>query len=109
MIEKQIHEAYRFLRENNHTVPDEVLEFIKTAALEALKKDSDNQKWKYLFVTEDGHYYKGQSVSEDDWDSVDDGILDVLDTETMTLLVRGKQPYEIEEYLPSSPESDPRI
>lgn len=34
MIErKDIHKAYLFLRENEHTIPSETLEFIKRAAL----------------------------------------------------------------------------
>ena len=37
-LEKEIHEAYRFLRENNHTISDEALELMKAASLEYLNK-----------------------------------------------------------------------
>ena len=37
LLEKSIHQAYRFLRENNHLIPDEHLDFIKFAALKQLK------------------------------------------------------------------------
>jgi hypothetical protein len=36
-MRKSIHAAYRFLRENNHNISDEVLDFIKDAALEKLE------------------------------------------------------------------------
>jgi len=34
---KEIIEAIVFLRENNHTIPSETIEFMKNASLEALK------------------------------------------------------------------------
>jgi hypothetical protein len=34
---KEVHEAYRFLRENNHSISDEVIDLMKKSALEALK------------------------------------------------------------------------
>lgn len=38
MIKKEdIHKAYRVLREKNHDIPDETLEFIKNAALKELR------------------------------------------------------------------------
>lgn len=38
MINKEdIHKAYRFLREKNHDIPDEVLDFMKQCSLDALK------------------------------------------------------------------------
>ena len=38
MIKKEdIHKAYRVLREKNHDIPDETLEFIRDAALKALE------------------------------------------------------------------------
>jgi len=35
-MKKEIIEAYIFLRENNHTIPSETLEFMKDAAIEKL-------------------------------------------------------------------------
>ena len=40
-LEKSIHEAYRFLRTNNHTIPSEHLEFIKDAALKAVRESGE--------------------------------------------------------------------
>jgi len=37
-LEKEIREAYIFLRENNHTIPSETLEFMKDASLEKLNQ-----------------------------------------------------------------------
>lgn len=37
-IEKEIWEAYLFLRNNNNTIPSDTLEFIRDAALEKLKQ-----------------------------------------------------------------------
>lgn len=36
-LESSIHEAYLFLRKNNHTIPSDHLVFIKDAALEKAK------------------------------------------------------------------------
>lgn len=33
MTEKDINDAYVFLRENNHSIPDNVLDFMKSASL----------------------------------------------------------------------------
>ena len=38
ITEKTIIEAYVFLRENNQTIPDETLDFMKGASLEKLKE-----------------------------------------------------------------------
>ena len=38
VTEKQIIDAYLFLRKKNHSLPDEVLEFMKKAALQKLKE-----------------------------------------------------------------------
>jgi hypothetical protein len=35
-LEKEVHDAYRFLRENNHTVSDEVLDLMKNSAIDYL-------------------------------------------------------------------------
>lgn len=56
-IEKEIREAYIFLREKNHTVPSETLEFMKDAAIEKLWGDgkinsSDNLAIKQIPVKE---------------------------------------------------------
>ena len=37
-IEKEIWEAYFFLREKNNTIPSDTLEFIRDAALEKVKQ-----------------------------------------------------------------------
>ena len=37
-LEKEIHEAYRFLRENNNTISDKAIDLMKTASLEYLNK-----------------------------------------------------------------------
>lgn len=37
-LTKEIHEAHRCLRELNHTIPSETLNFIRTAALRAAEK-----------------------------------------------------------------------
>lgn len=39
-VEKEIREAIIFLREHNHTIPSETLEFMKAASLDKLKKRS---------------------------------------------------------------------
>ena len=36
-LEKEIREAVIFLRENNHTIPSDTIEFMKQASLEKLK------------------------------------------------------------------------
>jgi len=36
-VEKEIREAYLFLRERNNTIPSETLEFMKDASLEKLR------------------------------------------------------------------------
>jgi hypothetical protein len=41
-LEKEIREAVVFLRSNNNTIPSETIEFIKIAALEKLKRGSEN-------------------------------------------------------------------
>lgn len=38
-FKKQIIDAYLWIRKNNNTIPDEVLDFMKEAALEKLEKD----------------------------------------------------------------------
>ena len=38
-----IHKAYKFLRENNNSIPDEVLDFMKEASLE--KMDKSNKQY----------------------------------------------------------------
>jgi pyruvate-formate lyase-activating enzyme len=43
MIRKRdIHKAYRFLREKNHDIPDEVLDFMKDSSLAALNEGEEN-------------------------------------------------------------------
>ena len=37
-LEHSIHQAYIFMRKNNHSIPDEDLEFIRDAALEKLRE-----------------------------------------------------------------------
>ena len=37
ITEEDIHKAYRILREKDHSIPDETLEFIKDASLKAFK------------------------------------------------------------------------
>ena len=37
-LEKEIREAYMFLRENNHTVPSDTLQFMLDASLDKLKR-----------------------------------------------------------------------
>ena len=37
ITEKEIRDAYIFLRKNNFSIPDDTLDFIKEAALEKLK------------------------------------------------------------------------
>jgi hypothetical protein len=46
-VEKEIREAYLFLREHNNTIPSETLEFMKDASLEKLeliRKNKDGRK-----------------------------------------------------------------
>ena len=38
-VEKEIREAVVFLREHNHTIPSETIEFMKQASLEKLNSD----------------------------------------------------------------------
>ena len=47
MTKEDIHKAWRFLREHNHDIPDETLDFIRDAALEKLSNycDGTNHKW----------------------------------------------------------------
>jgi len=54
-IKREIIEAYLFLRENNHTIPSETLEFIKVAAInavEGLPKLGKCHFCKHMFSTE---------------------------------------------------------
>ena len=54
--EKEIREAIIFLREHNHTIPSETLEYMKQASLAQLEKDNkplslsdwggDGQPWR---------------------------------------------------------------
>lgn len=41
VTKKSIMEAYKFLRENNNTVSDETLDFMKDASLRAFEKMKD--------------------------------------------------------------------
>ena len=50
ITEQSILEAYIFLRENNHSIPDETLDFMKGASLDKLteiNKYKDNPPCKY--------------------------------------------------------------
>jgi hypothetical protein len=38
-LEKEIKRAYVWIRKNNHTIPDEVLDFMKDASIEKLRKE----------------------------------------------------------------------
>ncbi len=46
VTEERIIEAYVFLRENNQSIPDEVLDFMKSVAIEKLNEIKDfGRKW----------------------------------------------------------------
>jgi hypothetical protein len=54
LLEKQIREAYIFLREKNMTIPSDTLQFMLDASLEKLKnietKDSEVVDYNSLFI-----------------------------------------------------------
>jgi len=68
ITEKEIRDAYIFLRKNNFSIPDDTLDFIKEAALEKLKaipldavvsphtKNFENWLNKYFVLSEGLHY-----------------------------------------------------
>ena len=43
-IEKEIREAYIFLRENNHTIPSDTLEFMLNASLDKVNVNKQSKK-----------------------------------------------------------------
>jgi len=47
-LEKEIREAIVFLREHNHTIPSETLEFMKAASLDKLRFPNEEIKMYYV-------------------------------------------------------------
>ena len=44
-LEKEIREAVIFLREHNHTIPSETIEYMKLASLSQLERDFKPKDW----------------------------------------------------------------